>query len=103
MVITRYKIKAPVKLKIAHVSDLHGKPTDELYKALEAEKPDVILVTGDLCTIGNYDDRLVDPDRLWKRLERYIFSPSQQKKCKPIEISTGLSSFYKVFLRKILR
>jgi len=65
LVITRYRIKAPVKLKISHVSDLHGKPTDELYKALEAEKPDVILVTGDLCTIGNYGSSakaVVKPD-----------------------------------------
>ena len=67
MVITRYKVKGP-KLIIAVVADLHGKPTPELYEALETEKPDVILCPGDLCTIGEYDDRLVDPDRREKRV-----------------------------------
>ena len=88
MVITRYKIKAPVKLKIAHVSDLHGKPTDKLYEALEAEKPDVILVTGDLCTIGNYDDRLVDPDRLWKRLE------TQEKAIEFLKVASDIAPVF---------
>ena len=69
MVITRYKVKGPVKMKAAVVADLHGKPTEALYEALKDEKPDVILVPGDLCTIGEYDDRLVDPDRREKRLK----------------------------------
>ena len=68
MIITRYSVNGP-ELKIAQVSDLHGKPSRELYAKLKLEKPDAILVSGDLCTIGNYDDRLVDPDGLYKRLE----------------------------------
>ena len=71
MVITRYRITAPKKMKAAVVADLHGKPTEALYRELKDEKPDVILVPGDLCTIGEYDDkddRLVDPDRREKRL-----------------------------------
>ena len=43
MITTRYKINAPVKMKLALVADLHGKPTQELYRALEKEQPDVIL------------------------------------------------------------
>ena len=69
MVITRYRISAPLKLKAAVVADLHGKPTEELYKALETERPDVILVPGDLATVGEYYDRLIDPDRRERRLK----------------------------------
>ena len=68
MVITRYKVKGP-RVKLAVVADLHGRPTDELYEALKAEKPDAIVVPGDLATVGEYDDRLVDPDRREKRLK----------------------------------
>lgn len=71
MVITRYKIKGLAKLKVAVVADLHGQPTSELYKALEIEKPDVILCPGDLATVGEYDDRLVDPVRREKRLKMH--------------------------------
>lgn len=58
-----------MKLKAAVVADLHGKPTKELYEALKTEWPDVILCPGDLATVGEYDDRLVDPDRREKRLK----------------------------------
>ena len=68
MIITRYKIKGP-KLKVAVVADLHGQPTKELYEALKVEKPDIITVPGDLATVGEYDDRLVDPERREKRLK----------------------------------
>ena len=68
MVITRYKVKGP-KLKLAVVVDLHGQPTPELIDALKAEQPDIIACPGDLCTIGEYDDRLVDPERREKRLK----------------------------------
>ena len=68
MDITRYKVKGP-KLKVAVVADLHGKPTEELMEALKAEKPDAILCPGDLATVGEYDDRLVDPERREKRLK----------------------------------
>ena len=56
-------------MKAALVADLHGKPTAALYEALKAEQPDVILVPGDLATVGEYDDRLIDPDRRERRLK----------------------------------
>ena len=69
MITTRYKINASVKLKAAVVADLHGEPTEALHEALEKEQPDVILIPGDLATVGEYDDRLVDPERRGKRLK----------------------------------
>lgn len=68
MVITRYKIKGP-PMRIAVVADLHGRFSTELIDALKAEKPDIIACPGDLATVGEYDDRLVDPERREKRLE----------------------------------
>lgn len=68
MVITRYKVKG-AKLKVAVVADLHGKPTEKLMEALKGEKPDIIACPGDLATVGEYDDRLVDPERREKRLK----------------------------------
>lgn len=56
MIITNYHIDAPVYLKAAVVADLHGKPTPELYRALEKERPDVILLPGDLATVGEYEN-----------------------------------------------
>ena len=42
------------KLKIAHISDLHssgfGRLEEQVYNALTLEKPDVIVITGDLAT-----------------------------------------------------
>ena len=71
MIITRYKVQAPLKasLKAAVVADLHGKYNIELIEALKTEQPDIIVCPGDLCTIGEYDDRLVDPERREKRLK----------------------------------
>lgn len=66
MKVTRYTIKGS-KLKVAVVADLHGRPTEELYVALKAEKPNLIVIPGDLCTIGESDDK-VDPARLERRL-----------------------------------
>jgi len=68
LVITRYKVKGP-KLKLAVVADLHGEYSTELIEALKTEKPDIIACPGDLCTVGEYDDRLVDPERREKRLK----------------------------------
>lgn len=68
MIITRYKVTGP-KLKAAVVADLHGAPTAELYKALQEEKPDVILIPGDLATIGIDDYRHIDSEKLKKRAE----------------------------------
>lgn len=42
------------KLKIAHVTDLHtkgiGRVEEQLFKSLDVEKPDIIIITGDLAT-----------------------------------------------------
>ncbi len=51
--VTRYEVQAPVTapIKIAHLSDLHtrglGRRERRLLAILEAEKPDLIVVTGD--------------------------------------------------------
>ncbi len=48
---TRYTISASKlnrDLRIAVASDLHGCPHEEVVKALSAEKPDLILIPGDL-------------------------------------------------------
>jgi len=63
LIITWYQVKGP-KLKAAVVADLHGKPSHKLYDALKAEQPDVILIPGDLATVGEYKDWSIDPDRL---------------------------------------
>lgn len=58
--VTRTSVEAPiaVPLRIAHVSDLHssglGRRERQLMRLLEAEQPDVILITGD--TLGHSDD-----------------------------------------------
>ncbi len=55
--ITHHKIKIgnnSKKLKIAHISDLHtnglGKLESKLVEALKIERPDIIVITGDLAT-----------------------------------------------------
>jgi hypothetical protein len=51
--VTRYRLRARVnrQLKIAHLTDLHtsglGRRERELIRILEAERPDVIFITGD--------------------------------------------------------
>ena len=61
MQITRYTISSPVKdfrLRLAVASDLHACPHGEVVKSLREEKPDLILIPGDLM-----DDRdLLDPN-----------------------------------------
>lgn len=58
-VITRYTCDTGLKLsrsvKIAHISDIHERNCDWLLPLLRAEKPDIILVTGD--TFERYDNR----------------------------------------------
>ena len=52
MQVTRYKIQAPASLcgkKLAVASDLHGCQQEEILATLAAEKPDMILIPGDLC------------------------------------------------------
>jgi len=92
LITTRYRINAPVKMKIALVADLHGEPTPELYRVLEKERPNIIACAGDLATVGEYDDRLVDPDRHWKRLqtqEKAIEFLKTAVKIAPVYISRG--------------
>ena len=55
--ITHHQVKLSVgnsNIKIAHVTDLHthgiGRLELQLFKALEEEKPDIIVITGDLTT-----------------------------------------------------
>ena len=57
MDITTYTLSAaiPQPLKIAQVADLHNGPHGTLFKALEAKKPDLIAVTGDL--IHRFEER----------------------------------------------
>lgn len=55
-------------LKIAQVSDLHGRPSEELYVKLREEKPDAILVTGDLVEVGECGDGMMDMHRRGGRL-----------------------------------
>lgn len=68
MKITRYKATGP-QLKAAVVADLHGKPTDVLYNALEAERPDVILIPGDLATVGEYNEKFINAHKREKILK----------------------------------
>ncbi len=52
--VTRYQLSAPLQspIKIAHLSDLHsggiGKREEKMLAILEAEQPDLIIVSGDL-------------------------------------------------------
>jgi predicted MPP superfamily phosphohydrolase len=60
--VNRYEIHAPVSapLKIAHLTDLHtrglGRRERRMLQALDVEKPDLIVVTGDSLAdpLGNY-------------------------------------------------
>ena len=49
--ITRYTVDTGKQLtepiRIAHVSDLHERNSDDVLSMLKAEKPDLIMVTGD--------------------------------------------------------
>lgn len=58
-VLTRYEITTeydiPEPLTIAHVSDLHERPADDILDLLKKVKPDVIFITGD--TLERYDNR----------------------------------------------
>ena len=45
-------------MKLAIVADLHGMPTEELYEALRAERPDAILIPGDLFSLRKPRSRL---------------------------------------------
>ena len=58
-VITRYTVDSGLHLsrpvRIAHVSDMHERPCDDILALIRREKPDLIMITGD--TFERYDNR----------------------------------------------
>ncbi len=58
-VLTRYTVDSGKRLtkpvRIAHISDLHERNCDDILEMTAAEKPDIILITGD--TFERYDNR----------------------------------------------
>src|ERR1700722_1692059 len=56
--VTHFDVHGPVSqpLKIAHLTDLHtnglGRRENRLLQLLDAEQPDVIIITGDTLTTG---------------------------------------------------
>lgn len=64
--VTRHQIAAPLQtpVKIAHLSDLHtygiGKREQRMLALLEAEKPDLIVITGDLVSDAQGYDGLLE-------------------------------------------
>jgi predicted MPP superfamily phosphohydrolase len=65
--VTHHQVKLSVgnsKIKIAHVTDLHthgiGRLEVQLFKTLEEERPDIIVITGDLTTPGGTLDGYKD-------------------------------------------
>ncbi|MDD6260764.1 MAG: metallophosphoesterase [Clostridiales bacterium] len=89
MKITRYSaaLDIPNPLRFAVIADLHARPTTELWELTRAEKPDAILMPGDIfdtrgkredalgfiktaaaycpvfCSLGNHDRLICDADR----------------------------------------
>lgn len=61
--VTRYSVRAPERLKIVHLSDLHGaefgKGNKKLFEKVEAEQPDIIVFTGDIIHVYNAHNRRV--------------------------------------------
>lgn len=91
-------------LKIAHLSDLHSKPAENVIKEISKQKPDVICITGDfindkcknkekmldyakrLCKLspvyyitGNHERRLENFDEIMKELENAGFTVLNNK------------------------
>lgn len=62
--VTHSSVQAPLTapLKIAHLSDLHssglGRRERQLLGLLDAEQPDIIVITGDTVTRGNHYDNI---------------------------------------------
>ncbi|MBE6552037.1 MAG: hypothetical protein E7665_07870 [Ruminococcaceae bacterium] len=54
MVITDYTISAPIEkeILISHISDLHDRPFDDIKRAFNEKRPDIILLTGDIFNRG---------------------------------------------------
>ena len=69
--VTHYRVAAPVTppIRIAHLTDLHtlglGRPERRLLELLAEEKPDVIVITGD---VTHNDGRIEDARALLERL-----------------------------------
>jgi predicted MPP superfamily phosphohydrolase len=69
--VTHYHVTAPISppIKIAHLTDLHtlelGRPERRLLELLAEEKPDVIVITGD---VTHNDGRIEDSRALLERL-----------------------------------
>jgi hypothetical protein len=63
--VTHSSVLAPLTapLKIAHLSDLHssglGRRERQLLGLLDAEQPDLIVITGDTLTPGNHSDTIL--------------------------------------------
>ncbi len=57
--VTNLQISAPIDLKIAHISDLHGKQfgkrSEKLVAKVKQQQPQIIVITGDI--IHNYTRR----------------------------------------------
>ncbi len=55
--ITRFSVRAPERLRIVHLSDLHGakfgKNNQRLIKKVAEQKPDIIAFTGDIVHVYN--------------------------------------------------
>lgn len=70
--VTRYQVHAPVaaSLKIAHLSDVHtrglGRRERRMLAILEAEKPDLIVVTGD--TLADHGGTYEDCRKVYEKL-----------------------------------
>ncbi|PYV93139.1 MAG: hypothetical protein DMG05_02420 [Acidobacteria bacterium] len=71
--VTHHRVFAPLAspLKIAHLTDLHthglGRRERRMLALLEAERPDLIVITGDTVFNGGYDEMFRDAPRRLKR------------------------------------
>ncbi|MBR3148535.1 MAG: metallophosphoesterase [Eubacterium sp.] len=62
--VTRYKIESDDiknRLRIVHLSDLHSKPFYKALETIKAQKPDIIVITGDYINDkGRRKDKMLD-------------------------------------------
>lgn len=82
------------KLKIAHVSDLHtngmGRLETELVQALDNEKPDIIIITGDMATPSGTHKGYKDVLTKFKASRGVFFVPGNWEYWEPIKNLSGL-------------